>query len=351
MPFTASQIAEHLQGTVLGDASFLIHGFSPAGNARPGDLTFAENDKFFLRAEQSPASAILIDADYGPSKKILIQVPHARIAFAKVLPLFFPEPQFACGIHPSAVIAPSAEIDPSAHIGPHCVVGDNVTIGPRTVLQGGNHLGANCSLGEEVQLFPRVTLYAGTRIGHRVRIHAGTVVGSDGFGYVFDQGIHRKIPQIGHVIIHDDAEIGANVTIDRGALGPTVIGKGVKIDNLVQIAHNVVIGDHSLVISQTGIAGSTKLGQYVILAGQVGLAGHLKIGNQVTIAAQSGVMNDIPDGEKWFGSPAQPDRRMKRQLLAMQKLPELLRRVYELEQKLSPEPDQPREAESPAKNL
>jgi len=207
-------------------------------------------------------------------------------------------------------------------------------IGPRCALHGGDHVGANCRLGEEVVLFPNVTLYAGTEIGNRVRIHAGTVIGSDGFGYVQDGGLHRKVPQIGNVIIRDDVEIGANVTIDRGALGPTTIGRGTKIDNLVQVAHNVTIGDHCLLVSQVGIAGSTRLGNYVILAGQVGLAGHLKIGNRVSVAAQSGVMTSIPDGEKWLGSPAAPDRQTKRQMIALQRLPELLRRVAELEKKL-----------------
>jgi len=185
-----------------------------------------------------------------------------------------------------------------------------------------------------VNLFPNVTIYARSEIGNRVRIHAGTVIGSDGFGYVQDSGVHRKVPQIGNVIIRDDVEIGSNVSIDRGALGPTVIGKGTKIDNLVQIAHNVVIGEGCLVISQVGIAGSTKIGNSVILAGQAGLAGHLKIGNRVTIAAQAGVMNNIEDGEKWLGSPAQPDRQVKRQLIAITHLPDLLERVAELEKKL-----------------
>jgi UDP-3-O-[3-hydroxymyristoyl] glucosamine N-acyltransferase len=168
-------------------------------------------------------------------------------------------------------------------------------------------------------------------LGDRVRIHAGSVIGSDGFGYVLDQGIHRKVPQIGNVIVHDDVEIGANVTIDRAALGSTIIGKGAKIDNLVQIGHNVVIGEHCILVSQVGVAGSTRLGNYVTLAGQVGVAGHLRIGDHATVAAQAGVMNDIPDGEKWFGSPAQPDRQMKRIYIALQHLPELLQRVGELE--------------------
>ena len=334
MPFTAAEIARHLGGEVLGDPDLTLRGFAPADRAQPGDLTFAENENYFRRAEQSAASAIIIDGPFTSTAKVLIRVPNARIAFAKVLPLFFPEPVLPPGVHPTAVVAPSAAIDPSAHIGPHCVIGDQAVIGPRCALHGGDHVGANCRLGEEVVLFPNVTLYAGTEIGNRVRIHAGTVIGSDGFGYVQDGGLHRKVPQIGNVIIRDDVEIGANVTIDRGALGPTTIGRGTKIDNLVQVAHNVTIGDHCLLVSQVGIAGSTRLGNYVILAGHVGLAGHLKIGNRVSVAAQSGVMTSIPDGEKWLGSPAAPDRQTKRQMIALQRLPELLRRVAELEKKL-----------------
>lgn len=338
MPFTVADIAKHLQGEVLGDASAVLNNFAPADRAQPGDLTFAENPDYFARAELSAASAIIVDGQFTSEKKILIRVPNARIAFAKALALFFPEPAFAPGIHPTAVVAASAQVDATAHIGPHCVVGEKVRIGARCVLQGGNHVGAAAQLGEDVNLFPNVTIYARSEIGNRVRIHSGSVIGSDGFGYVLDNGVHRKVPQIGNVVIRDDVEIGANVTIDRGALGPTMIGKGTKIDNLVQIAHNVVIGDHCLVISQVGIAGSTKIGSYVILAGQVGLAGHLKIGNRVTVAAQSGVMNNIPDGEKWMGSPAQPDRQAKRTFISMHYLPDLLKRVTELEKKLGIDP-------------
>jgi UDP-3-O-[3-hydroxymyristoyl] glucosamine N-acyltransferase len=346
MPYTAAEIAKLIGGELVGDGALVLKGFAPADRAQPGDLTFAENEGYFARAQQSAASAIIIDGPCPASRKTLIHVPNARIAFAKVLPLFFPEPGFAAGVHPSAILAATAQVDPTAHIGPYCVVGDQVRIGPRSVLQGGNHVGANCQLGEDVNLFPNVTLYPNTEIGHRVRIHSGTVVGSDGFGYVLDNGIHRKVPQIGNVIIGDDVEIGANVTIDRGALGPTIIGKGTKIDNLVQIAHNVIVGEHCVIVSQAGVAGSTKLGNYVILGGQVGLAGHLKIGNRVSVAAQSGVMNNIPDGEKWLWTPAQPDRQAKRQMIALQQLPELLRRVKELEKKLGPKPEPPGPAET-----
>jgi len=334
MPYTAFELAQLLQGQVVGDGSVVITGFAPASTARPGELTFAENEKFFARADQSAASAVLVDGDYTSEKKTLVRVNNARIGFAKVLPLFFPEPKFASGIHPTTIISPGAVVDPSAHIGPHCVIGDDVKIGARSVLHSGIQMGTGSSLGDDCQVFPNVVLYSRTQVGSRVRLHAGSVIGSDGFGYVLDGNFHRKVPQAGNVIIHDDVEIGANVTIDRGALGPTVIGRGTKIDNLVQIAHNVTIGDHCLVVAQTGIAGSTKLGSYVTLAGQVGLAGHLKIGNKAIVAAQSGVMHDIPDGEKWFGSPAQKDRRMKRQLIAMEQLPDLLKQVGDLQRQI-----------------
>ncbi|HVR36118.1 MAG TPA: UDP-3-O-(3-hydroxymyristoyl)glucosamine N-acyltransferase [Methylomirabilota bacterium] len=334
MPLTAADIARELDGEVRGDGSVVLTGFAPATTAKPGDLTFAENETYFKKAEQSAATGILIDGDFASDAKVIVKVPNARIAFAKVLPLFFPEPRPPAGIHPGAVVAGSAVVDPSAHVGPLCVIGEDARIEARAILRGGNHVGAGSVVGEETELFPNVVLYPRTQLGRRVRIHAGTVVGSDGFGYVLDSGLHRKVPQVGNVIVHDDVEIGANVTIDRGALGPTVIGRGTKIDNLVQIAHNVSIGEHCLLVAQAGIAGSTKIGNYVTIAGQAGVAGHLKIGSRAVIAGQSGIMHDIPDGEKWFGSPAQPDRKTKRQLLALQQLPELLKRVSELEKRL-----------------
>ncbi len=347
MPFTAAEVAQHLAGTVLGDPALVLTGFAPADRAQPGDLTFAENESYFARAEQSAAAAIIVDGPFRPERKTLIKVSNARLAFARALPLFFPEPAFPTGAHPTAIVPPSARIDPSAWIGPYCVLGEKVRVGARSVLQGGTFLGPGVQIAEDCNLFPHVTIYGHTEIGNRVRIHSGTVIGSDGFGYVLDAGAHRKVPQIGTVIIRDDVEIGANVTIDRGALGPTIIGRGTKIDNLVQIAHNVVIGEHCLLVSQVGIAGSTKLGNYVILAGQAGLAGHLKIGNRVSVAAQSGVMHNIPDGEKWLWSPAQPDRQAKRQMIALQQLPELLRRVAELERQLAARPATPPPAGEP----
>ncbi|MCI0536381.1 MAG: UDP-3-O-(3-hydroxymyristoyl)glucosamine N-acyltransferase [Verrucomicrobiales bacterium] len=334
MTFTASHIAEQLRGEVFGDGSVALTGFAPAACARSGDLTFAEKESYFAAAEQSQAAAILVSGEFAPSKKVLIRVPNARVAVAKVLPFFFPPEQPPHGIHPSAVIASSAQIDPTAHLGPNCVVGERARIGARSVLLGGNHIGRDCQIGDDVCLFPNVVIYAQSQIGHRVSIHAGTVIGSDGYGYVFDEGRHRKMLQVGNVIIHDDVEIGANTAIDRGALGSTVIGQGTKIDNLVHIAHNVVMGRHCLVMGQVGFAGSTHLGDYCVIASQSGIAGHLTLGNQATVGAKSGVMRDIPDKGTVLGIPAAPDKQAKRQMIAVQHLPELIRRMRELEKQV-----------------
>ena len=337
MPFTIAEIAKHLAGEVMGDGAVVLTGFAQADAAQAGDLTFAETDAYFAAAEKSPATAIIAGKNSASANKILIRVANPRIAFAKALALFFPEPKFAAGIHPSAVIAKSAQVDPTAHIGPHCTVGERVRLGAHCVLQNGNFVGDDSALGAETHLSPNVIIHARSQIGQRVRIHAGTVIGSDGYGYVLDGGIHRKIPQVGNVIIGEDVEIGANVTIDCGALGSTVIGKGTKIDNLVQVAHNVEIGEHCLVIAQVGIAGSAKLGNYVVLAGQAGVAGHLKIGDHVTVAAQAGVMVDTPDAGTYWGSPMQPIGDVKRQLVAVRKLPELLKKVAAWEKKFGGE--------------
>ncbi len=334
MPFTAAQIAEQLRGEVIGDNSVQLTGIAPANSAKPGDLTFAEKQTYFAAAEQSQASAILVTGEVAQSKKVLIRVANPRIAVAKLLPLFFPPDQHTPGIHPTATVAATAQIDATAHIGPNCIIGARVKIGARSALLGGNHIGRDCQIGDDVCLFPNVVIYPQCHIGHRVAIHASTVIGSDGYGYVFDEGRHRKMLQVGNVIIHDDVEIGANVAIDRGALGATVIGAGTKIDNLVHIAHNVVIGKHCLVMGQCGFAGSTKLGDYCVIASQSGIAGHLKIGNQATIGAKSGVMRDVLDKQNVLGIPAAPDKQMKRQWISISQLPDLIHRMRELEKQV-----------------
>lgn len=332
--FTISQIAEKLGGEVVGDGTVTITGIAPASSAGAGDLTFAEKSAYLAAAEASQACAILVPAGFESVTKTLIRVKDARVAIAKVLPLFFPPETPPAGVHPSAIVDPTAVIDATASIGPHCVIGAGVSVGQRSVLMGGNHIGHNSRIGDDVCLHPNVVIYAKTQIGSRVIIHSGTTIGSDGYGYVFDQGVHRKMMQVGNVVIHDDVEIGSNSCVDRGALGSTVIGQGTKIDNLVHVAHNVVMGRHCLVMGQAGFAGSTHLSDYVVVASQSGIAGHLKLGRQATVGAKSGVMRDIPDGETVLGYPAAPDKQAKRQWIAAAQLPDALRRLKNLEKRL-----------------
>lgn len=332
--FTADELARYLGGEVRGDGAVVLTGLAPADTARPGDLTYAEGEAFFVQANGSGASAILTALDVA-SQKTVIRVGHARLAFARALGLFFPDPPFPPGIHPSAVVAPEAQVDPTAHVGPLCVVGPRTRLGPRVALVAGVVVGEDCVVGEETRVFANATLYPRTQVGARVRVHAGAVLGSDGYGYVCEAGVHHKMPQVGHLVIEDDVEIGANVTIDRGALGATVVGKGTKMDNLVHVAHNVRVGAHCLLIAQVGIAGSTQVGDYVTMAGQVGVADHLRIGNRVMLGAQAGVMNNVPDGQIWLGAPARPAVQTKRQAIAVEKLPALLRRVAELERQVA----------------
>jgi len=334
MHFTASFIAEQVQGEVFGDGSVELTGIALAASAKQGDLTFAEDEAFFASAEESQSTAILVRGDFISSKKVLIRVPNVRVAMARLLPVFFPAVEFAPGVHASATIDPSAQIDPSSHIGPNCVIGARVMVGARSLLMGGNHVGRDSQIGDDACLFPNVVIYAKCQIGHRVTIHASTVIGSDGYGYVLDEGRHRKILQLGKVILHDDVEIGANAAIDRGALGDTIIGQGTKVDNLVHVAHNVTIGRHCLVMGQVGFGGSTRLGDYCVIASQSGVAGHLKLGNQATVGAKSGVMRDIPDKATVLGIPAAPDKQTKRQWIGVQQLPDLIRRMRELEKQV-----------------
>ncbi|MHB0964738.1 MAG: UDP-3-O-(3-hydroxymyristoyl)glucosamine N-acyltransferase [Gemmatimonadaceae bacterium] len=335
MIYTAARIAELLDGEVIGDGNVALSGFSSADRAGPGDLTFAEKDAHFAAADASAASAILVSGAFASHSKVLIRVKNARVAAARVLPLFFPPEEFPAGVHPSAVIAPTAHLDATAHVGPACVIGAGVIIGARTALLGGNHIGRDCRVGDDVRLFPNVVLYERTLVGQRVAIHAGSVIGSDGYGYVFDQGRHRKMLQVGNVTIGDDVEIGANCAIDRAAFGSTVIGSGTKIDNLVHIAHNVVFGEHCLIMGQCGFAGSTQFGNYCVIASQSGVTGHLKIGHQVTVGGKSGVITDLSDGQTVLGYPAVPDKQAKRQWIGLQQLPDLLVRVRQLEKQLA----------------
>lgn len=339
MELTTQEIARRLKGILCGDASLLIRGVADAERANKGEITFAEKSHYLEAAQRSNASAILVSIHVQPHNKTAIQVSNVRVALANVLEWFHPEKHFLSGRHSSTNIAHDAWVHPSAHIGAGCIVENGARIEKDVVLMGGNHIGADCHIGAGSRIFPKVVVYANSKIGKRCRIHAGSVIGADGYHYVWDGKQQRKIADIGGVRIGDDVEIGANVTIDRGAFQDTEIGEGTKIDNLVQIAHNVILGKHCLVIAQSGIAGSTRIGDGAVIAGQVGIAGHLRIGNKVTIAAQSGVMRDVPDGQKVFGSPAQNDREYKRQVLALRQLPDLLKRFHKMEKQMKKQID------------
>jgi len=336
MQITIGEIAHQVNGQIQGNASLVITAFEPAGRATQGSITFAENDEFIAQAEASRASAILLSLDSKiQSEKTLIRVKTPRVAYAQLLNIFFQDPVPEPGIHPMTVIEPGAQIDPTASIGAFCRIDKTAIIKAHVIIGDCCQIGPNTTIGENTRLFHRVTIYKNTQIGKRVRIHSGAVIAGDGFGYVLNQGQHLKIPQIGGVIIGDDVEIGANTTIDRGAMDNTQIGSGTKIDNLVMIAHNVQIGPNSIIIAQVGIAGSTQVGAYSVLAGQVGVAGHLKLGNQITVGAKAGVMTDIPDGQTYLGAPAMPHQDAKKIMISWTQLPDALKRLRALERKVN----------------
>ncbi len=342
MIYTVDEIARHVQGEVIGDGTVPIREVVAIEEAREGSLVLAESPTYFKRAEASSASCILTRKGTGPSQRSLILVENPKAAFARVLRLYHPPKKRHTGVHPSAALGEGVEIGEQVTIGPFVVVGDNVRIGDRAALGPCCVIGDACVIEEDAVLHSHVSLYDGTRVGKRVIIHSGAVIGSDGFGYVPEGGAPVKIPQVGTVVIEDDVEIGANVCIDRATLGRTLIQRGVKIDNLVQIGHNVTLGQGSLLSAQVGIGGSTSVGKGCMLGGQVGLADHVILGDRVNVGAQSGVApgKHHREGEIVWGSPARPVQKSKEQFAAMARLPEFLeemaalrRRVADLEER------------------
>ncbi|MCB1050963.1 MAG: UDP-3-O-(3-hydroxymyristoyl)glucosamine N-acyltransferase [Acidobacteria bacterium] len=311
-----------------------VFAVRPLDEAQKGDISFFSNPKYKGLLETTQASAVLVKA-FLPAPCLQIQVDDPYRVMADLLAVFHPEPQVQPGIHPTAIIGDACQIDATASIGPFCVLGSGVQIGAHCQLMAHTVIGENSQIGAYSKLFPHVSVYANSQIGDRVRIHANSVIGSDGYGYVFSAGKHQKIPQVGIVIIEDDVEIGSNVSIDRGALKPTRIGRGSKIDNLVQIAHGVQIGQHALIISQSGIAGSSKVGNYSILAGQVGVNGHVEIGDQITIMGKSVVTKNLDQAGKYAGNPAVPHMQYQRQLASLRSLDKIKGRLAELEKKCS----------------
>ncbi|MBD3381679.1 MAG: UDP-3-O-(3-hydroxymyristoyl)glucosamine N-acyltransferase [candidate division Zixibacteria bacterium] len=335
MEITTGRLAEKLGAELKGDPEIVLTGMASIESAGTGDLAFLANSKYYKYLETTRASAIIVSPEVVEAPATLIVHPQPYFIFAQALRLFYADgDQHEPGIHDSSVIGENCEISSTAYVGPSVVIEDGVTIGEKTQVLAGCFVGRGCLIGAECRLFPNVTLRAGSKLGDRVQIHSGTVVGSDGFGYAQVNGHHHKIPQVGIVVIEDDVEIGSNCSIDKAALGETRIGRGTKIDNLVQIAHNVKIGQNCIVVSQVGISGSTKLGNNVILAGQVGLVGHIEIGDNVMVAAQSGVNKSLEADKAYFGSPATEIMHQKRIEASTKKLPELIRRVRKLEKQL-----------------
>lgn len=332
-----ADLVSHIGGILSGDGGIDICGVAGIREAGSGDISFIANPRYAADAAATKASVVIVPKDWSadcPSALIRTENPDA--AFAKAASLFYtPAPRPAAGVHPSAVVAGDAQLGEGVSIGPLCVVESGAKIGAGTVVSAQCYIGFGSVIGENSFLYPQVSLREFIKVGSRVIIHNGTVVGSDGFGYSVDrEGVRTKIPQIGIVEVGDDVEIGANVTIDRARFGKTRIGNGVKIDNLVQIAHNVVIGDHTVVVAQVGIAGSTSIGSKSILAGQAGIAGHLKIGDGVIVGPNSGVTKDIPAGTHVLGAPAVPVDKMKRMHAGIMLLPKMKERIAGLEKRV-----------------
>ena len=340
MQTTVGQLAALIEGAVEGDGSIAIRGISSIEDALEGDITFAENDKLLTSAGRSRASAVIAHANSPVSAertggKPLIRVKNPRFAFAQVLRIFAPEPKVYKGIHPTAVIGENVTIGRNASVHALAVIGDNVRLGENCVIYPFVYLGDNVTVGDNCVIYPHVVLHDDTEIGNAVVIHSGSVLGTDGFGYMFIENRHYKIPQIGRVIVEDDVEIGANVTIDKARTGSTRIGTGSKIDNLVHIGHNVTVGKNCVIVAQVGISGSVEIGDGVILAGQVGIKDHVTIGDGCMVAAKAGILSDLPPQSFVSGMYARPHAHEMRAQVLYGKLPELNKHVKDLEARLA----------------
>jgi UDP-3-O-[3-hydroxymyristoyl] glucosamine N-acyltransferase len=334
---TARDIARIVQGELSGNPDEPVTGVAGIKEARPGDVTFVANARYLPALKTTHASVVLVAKNNRlDSTRTLVYVDNPSLAFTKVVEHTAPDPiGQQPGIHPSACVAAAAKLGRNVTIQPYAVVEEGASIGERSVIGAGSYIGHETRIGCDCLIYPRVTVRERTHVGDRVILHSGAVIGADGFGYETIDRKHQKIPQVGTVELDDDVEIGANTTIDRGRFGKTRIGKGTKIDNLVQIGHNCVIGEHCLICASAGLAGSTIIGNHVTIAGQVGVAGHLTIGDGAVIMAQAGVTKDVPAGAMMLGAPAVPHKEFKRVMAAMHRLPELAAKLRDLEHQLA----------------
>ena len=331
MDYPLEILAKRLNGRLIGDGATRIHGINSLEEVQEGELTFAEDAPHIAQAMTTKAAAVIVAADVRDlGQKPGISVQNPKLAFALILDLFHPLLPAATGVHPTAVVGQHVQFGERVSIGPHTVIGDDVCLGDGTTIESGVHLGDGVTLGAGGLIGPNVVIYRQTHIGDRVRIHGGSVIGGDGFGYVLHQGQYVKVPQVGNVIIEDDVEIGCNVCVDRATVGSTIIKRGTKIDNLVQIAHNDRIGAHTIITGQCGMAGSVTVGNYVVFGGQAGVVDHVTIGDQAQVGAASVVTKSIASGDRVWGYPARSLKDTKRQLASLSRLPALLKVVTAL---------------------
>lgn len=335
MSVTLRQLADLVKGEVLGDGDLTIHSARPLSEAGPGDISFIEDSKHAHHLHDCRASAIVVGKDVPLHGVPLIRVADPLNAFVAIVRHLHGRAELPPhGVDPRACVHPSVQIGADPSVYPLAAIGEGTTIGARCRIHSGVVIGRFCKIGDDVTLHPNVVLYEGTVLGQHVIVHGNSVLGADGFGYRLQKGRHVKVPQLGHVEVGDDVEIGACTTIDRGTFKATRIGEGTKIDNLVQIAHNCEVGRHNLLVSQMGIAGSSTTGDYVVVAGQVGIVDHVHIGDRVMIGGQAGVTKDVPPGQHILGSPATPERDQKRILMSLEKLPDIRRDLRKIKQHL-----------------
>ncbi|NQT75687.1 MAG: UDP-3-O-(3-hydroxymyristoyl)glucosamine N-acyltransferase [Candidatus Omnitrophica bacterium] len=335
MKRTLKEIARLVDGEIVGDANTVVTGICGIKEAKEGDLTFVANSRYLSLMNHTKASAIITSRDVKNAPKPIVRTENPSIAFAKMVSFLAPnEVKRPRGIHPTAVIGEKVKLGRGVAIQPYVVIEDNVEIKENTILYTGAYVGHHTKIGKNCVIYPYVIIRERIVIGDRVTIHGGTVIGSDGFGFSTVKGVHQRIPQIGHVVIEDDVEIGANVTIDRARFDKTIIKKGTKIDNLVQIAHNVIIGEHSIIVAQSGISGSTTIGNNVTLAGQSGVIGHVSVGDNTVVAGKAGVTKSVPPNSCVSGFPAKPHAIAKRINACVQNLPELYKKVRALEEEI-----------------
>ena len=326
MEFSAKQIAEFIQGTIVGDENATVHTFAKIEEGVPGAISFLSNPKYTPYIYDTQSSIVLVNNDFIPEKEVkatLIKVNNAYESLAKLLNLYEMSKPKKTGIDPLAYIAPTAKIGENVYIAPFACVGDNAEIGDNTSLHPHATVGSGAKVGNDCILYPHATVYHDCRIGNNCILHAGSVIGADGFGFAPSPEGYEKIPQIGIVILEDNVEIGANTCIDRATMGATIIRKGVKLDNLIQIAHNVEVGSHTVMASQVGIAGSTKVGEWCMFGGQVGVAGHITVGNRVNMGAQSGVNGSVKDGKALIGTPPLEFKNYFKSSAVFKKLPDM----------------------------